>query len=359
MDARIRRHAELLVDHCTDVGADDDVIIAAPTQATDLVVALYERLGERGARPRTWWQNQRASRAYHRTMDVEDYRPTRADRSAMAAADVAILIDGRTNASELSDVDPAKRAAVSRARKPILRERLDGTRWVITKHPTPADAQRAGMSTAAWADLIYDAIDVDWDAIREHQSTLAAVLDDASTLRLVVGERTDLQLSIDGMAALNDDGRENMPGGEVATVPVVDSATGTVAIDFPVRESGREIRDARLTFDDGTVVEADASRNAALLRHVLDTDDGARRLGEIGIGTNPGIDRITHTVLLDEKMAGTVHVALGEAMSECVPDDRTYNESARHVDMLVDVSEDARLEADGDVIQRNGEFVID
>ena len=355
MDDRIENHAEILVDHCTDIGPEDDVLIKAPTPAEDLVVALYEQLGERGARPTVSWLNQRASRAYNRAMDADAYRTKEHELAAMRETDAVILVGGLTNAAEMSDVDSEKGAAAGRARQPILEERLD-KRWVITKHPTPADAQKAGMSTAAYEEFVYDAVNRDWNAQREFQQQMFDILDSASEVRVVSGDDTDLRVSVDGMNALNDYGEENMPGGEVATSPVVDGVEGTLFVDFPFRENGREVRDARFEFESGEVVEYDARRNEDVLASLVETDEGTRRLGELGVGMNRGIDRLTHNMLFDEKMGDTVHVALGAAMEECVPDDREFNESARHVDMLVDMTEDSRIEVDGEVVQRNGTF---
>lgn len=357
MDPRIRRHAEILVDHCTDVGADDDVLVGAPVAAEELVVALYEQLGERGARPTTRMRSRRAGRAYARGMDVDDFRTKEHALAEMEATDVCIFVQAGRNASETGDVDPEKAAARSRAHEPVLEERLDSTRWVITQHPTPADAQRAEMSTAAWTDYVYDAIDRDWAAQHEFHERLVPVLDDGSEVR-IVSEGTDVRMSIDGMAAVSDHGERNMPGGEVFTVPVVDSVEGTVTFDVPLYRNGRVLRDARLIFEGGDVVDHEAARGEEVLDSILETDAGARRVGELGIGTNDGIDRATGYVLFDEKMADTVHLALGTALEECVPPDRECNESATHVDLLVDVSEDARIEVDGEPFKVDGEFAV-
>jgi aminopeptidase len=358
MDDRVRRHAEVLVDHCTDVDADDNVVVRAPAAADDLVVALYGRLGERGARPTTSWVNPRAGAAYARAMDVDDFRTKDHRLAATEETDVVIMVQGARNSAESSDLDPEKAAAAGRARQPVLDARLE-TRWVITQHPTPADAQQAEMSTEAWTDFVYDAVNRDWAAQRAFQEQLVEIFDPASEVRIVAGEETDLRLSVDGMDALNDAGESNMPGGEVYTAPAVDGVEGAVAIDYPLRENGREIRDVRLEFEDGEVVDFAAGSNEDALASLLDTDEGSRRLGELGIGTNRGIDRFTHTILFDEKMGGTVHVALGNAVADAVPEGREANESARHVDLLVDVTADARIEVDGEVVQRNGTFVFE
>ncbi|WP_297888723.1 aminopeptidase [uncultured Halorubrum sp.] len=357
MDDRIRRHARVLVDHCTDVGPEDDVEIRAPTAAEDLVVALYEALGRRGARPTTVWRNPRATRAYAREMDPDDYRPKGHRVAALAETDAVILIKGARNAAETSDVDADTGRAASRAKEPLLRERLD-TRWVITQHPTPADAQRADLSAAAWRSLVYDAVDRDWAAMRERQARVADRLAAAEEVRVVAGDDTDLRFDVAGMEAYNDAGRENMPGGEVATVPTVDGVEGEVRFDHPLRRGGREAAGIRLSFAEGRVVDWAAERGADVLDSLLGTDEGARRVGELGIGTNEGVDRVTGNVLFDEKAAGTVHVALGDALSECVPDDRTGNESAVHADLIRDASADARIAFDGETVYRDGEFLI-
>jgi aminopeptidase len=353
MDERIDEHARVLVEHCTDIEASDDVLVKAPTAAEDLVVALYRHLGRRGARPMVAWRNPRASREYLRAVDPDDLRTAEHERAAMAETDAVVLVKGARNTAETGDVSREVGAAASRANQPILEERLD-TRWVITQHPTAAGAQAAGMSTAAWREYVYDAMLRDWTSQRDRQERIADRLREGEELRLTVGQRTDLSLSIDGMDAYNDDATENLPGGEVATVPVVDSATGRFAVDFPVRRGGREIEGAWLEFEAGEVIGYGARRNEAALESVLDTDGGARRLGEFGIGTNPGVDRISHDTLFDEKMGGTVHVALGQAMAECVPAERTTNESAVHVDLLADIREDASLTVDGESLRQDG-----
>lgn len=358
MDERVRRHAEVLVDHCIDAGADDDVEVRAPTAAEDLVVALYEALGRRGARPTTVWRNPRATRAYAREMDPDDFRPKEHRVAALAETDAVILVKGARNAATTSDVGGETGAAASRAKEPLLRERLE-TRWVITQHPTAADAQRADLSTAAWRSLVYDAVDRDWAAVRERQARVADRLAAADDLRLVVGGNTDLRLDVAGMGAYNDAGEENMPGGEVATVPAVDGVEGTVRFDRPLRRGGREVDGVRLEFADGRVVDHAAERGESVLDDLLDTDAGARRVGELGIGTNKGIGEVTGNVLFDEKAAGTVHLALGDAVAECVPEGRTANESAVHADLVLDASEDARIELDGETVYRDGSFAID
>ncbi|PSQ38217.1 aminopeptidase [Halobacteriales archaeon SW_5_70_135] len=355
MDDSVRRHAEVLVEHSIEASAGDQVLIRAPTAAEELVVALYERLGAVDARPETLWTDRRADRAYLERVDADAVITRETRLAATEAADAVVLVKAPRNAAEGSDVSGEVARARGEAKQPVLDARLDG-RWVITVHPTAAAAQRAETSTAAYRDLVHDAVDRDWAAHAERQSGLAERLREAEKLRLVAGETTDLRLSVTGMDVYVDDATENLPGGEVATAPVPDSVEGTVRADAPLVRGGETIEGARLTFEDGRVVDHDAERNAAALGRLLDRDEGARRLGEVGVGTNRGLDRFVGDVLFDEKVGGTVHVALGRSMEECVPEGRPFNESAVHADAVVDTREDARLEVDGEVVLRDGRF---
>ncbi|WP_435099140.1 aminopeptidase [Halarchaeum sp. P4] len=358
MDPRVREHAAVLVDDCMDVAAEDDVIVIAPSVADDLVVALHERLGELGAHPLTLWNDSTALRAYFRAMDPADFRLPEHELAAMEAADVVIMIGGSENVAETSDVAPETMSARSRAREPVFNTRVE-KRWVITQHPAPGNAQKAEMSTDAYADFVYDAVNKDWEAQREFQAQMVQLLEEGEEVRIVSGDTTDLTMSIAGMHGENDAGTANMPAGEAFTVPRPESVEGEVLFDKPLLRQGRELTDVSLTFEDGRVVDYDAAEHVDLLEATLDTDEGARSLGELGIGMNRDIDRFTYNMLFDEKMGDTVHLALGDAIDDCVPEGTTANESAIHVDMIVDMSEDSRIEIDGEVVQQNGTFVFE
>ncbi|MFC7201085.1 aminopeptidase [Halospeciosus flavus] len=361
MDSRIRDHADVIVDHSTDVQAGDRVVVSAPPAAEDLAVAVYERLAEEGATPvmlaggQKLYGEDRASRAFLRTVDTDDLAEPEHLTALYEETDVAIRIRAPDNATEQSDVDEETNAAYQRAVKPT-REILLSTRWCLTQYPTAGAAQLAGMSTEAYEEFVWNAVNKDWETQREHQEQMVERLDAADEVRIVSGDETDLTMSVAGMKTLNDYGEHNLPGGEVFTAPVPDSVEGEVLFDKPLYHNGREVEDAFLRFEDGEVVEHSAARNEETLTEILETDAGARRLGELGIGMNRDIDRFTYNMLFDEKMGDTVHLAVGMAYAECVPEDREPNDSATHVDMIVDMSEDSRIELDGDVVQRNGTF---
>ena len=355
MDPRIRQHAEILVEHSTAVEPDDDVLVQVRPVAEDLAVALAEKLGEVGANPSIELTSARADRAYLRASDPEDVGVSDSRLAEVEAADVVIIAKGSRNAAERSDVPSEMTTAHREARRPVTEERMS-KRWVGTQFPAPGEAQRAEMSTEGYADFVYDAVLKDWDAQREHQEQLVEILDPADEVRIVSGDETDVTMSVEGMIAVNDYGEMNLPGGEVYTAPVPDSVEGEVLFDIPVVRSGREIEDAHLRFEGGEVVEHSAAKNEGLLTELLNVDEGARRVGELGIGMNRDIDRFTRNLIFDEKMGDTVHLAVGNAYDHCVPDDREANGSAVHVDMLVDMSEDSFVEVDGEIVQRNGTF---
>jgi aminopeptidase len=353
MDPRIRKHAEIIADHSTAIEESDNVIISAPSVASDLVVALHEVLGDRGANPLSLDADDRAKRALLRSR--EEFETPSHEQALMDETDVFIHLRANENATETSDVDPETTVAYSVAQQPVREERLS-KRWCLTQFPASANAQLAGMSTEAYENFVWDAINKDWDEQREFQREMVEILDPAEAVRIVSGEDTDITMSVAGNHTLNDYGEKNLPGGEVFTAPVIDSVDGSVFFDKPLYHQGREITEVFLEFEDGEVVEHSAGNNEDLLTEVLHTDEGARRLGELGIGMNRDIDRFTYNMLFDEKMGDTVHMAVGMAYGECVGEDNEENESAVHVDMIVDMSEDSRIEVDGEVVQRDGTF---
>ena len=358
MDPRIREHAEVLVDHSTEIKQGDHVLIRGQPAAEDLIVAVNELCGERGAITSVSMNSSRAGRAYMRALDEEHVALNEMALAEIEAADAMISVRGQENMSEQSDVPSEIRQQQSAANKPIQQEYLD-KRWNGTQFPTPSGAQKAEMSTEAYEEFVWSAVNKDWDAVEAYQSQLVDILADAEEVHIRSGETTDVRMSIAGNVVKNDCGKHNMPGGEVFTAPVADSVDGEVLFDKPVMVHGREVLGARLVFEDGEVVEHDAEKNADVLTSLLETDDGARYLGELGIGMNRDIDEFTYNMLFDEKMGDTVHMAIGMAYEDTVGEENERNDSAVHTDMIVDMSEDSFIEVDGERIQEDGTFVFE
>jgi aminopeptidase len=277
------------------------------------------------------------------------------ERYVMENADALIAIEAPENTRARSAYDPARFEAFLRGSRPLLERQVTrDIAWVGCQYPTPALAQDAGMSTSAFADLLFDACLRDWDAERERMQRYADRFDAAEQVR-IVGAGTDLTLGIAGRSFKVDAGGANIPGGEFFTSPLEDSAEGVIHFsEFPAPWAGREIPGIRLRFEGGRVVDASADAAEELLFSQLDADDGSRRLGELGIGCNPAITRSFRNTLFDEKIDGTVHLALGAGIKEV----GGTNESSIHWDIVKDLRRGGRLELDGAVVQEEGKWLI-
>ena len=245
--------------------------------------------------------------------------------------------------------------AIQAAYRPAMKRLMNhDIPWVACQYPTAALAQEAGIGTESFAEVLYSSVLLDWAAEGERMRGIAAHFDAASDVH-IVGDRTDLRLSIEGRRMKVDALGANLPGGEFFGCPVEDSAEGEISFgDFPAVYRGREVSGIRLRFSHGVVVDASADANEAYLIETLDTDAGARRLGELGIGCNPGITRFMKNTLFDEKMDGTVHVALGNSYTDL----GGVNESAIHWDLVKDLRlPGSRIELDGTLVQSEGAWL--
>jgi aminopeptidase len=361
MDERVHEHARTLVEWSARVEPGDDVVVEVGEGAHDLGVAVAAALGERDANMVTLYGSPEMERAHRLAHDGEFDADPEYELALYERADAALFLRGSRNATATADVPSERSQAYSRARQGI-REARFGTDWVSTVHPTRAMAQAAGMSAEAYRDFVYDAILRDWEALAEEMARLKTVLDGGETVRLRKAGgpvETDLTMSIAGRTAVNSAASvaydsHNLPSGEVFTAPY--DTAGVVRFDVPLTLEGTRVRNVTLTFEGGEVVDWAAEQGEAALETVLTTDEGARRLGELGVGMNRSIDRFTDSILFDEKMGDTVHLAVGRAYDACLPEGEVGNESAVHVDLITDVSEDSSLTVDGEVVQRNGRF---
>jgi aminopeptidase len=346
--------AALLCDWCLDVHERDYVLVFTTPRAASVVRALNRAMISRGA----WPPGIRiaipglAEDFYRLAPDdlLDNYTPQ--DLAEMERTDAYLRIDAPENTRALTGIDPATVARAARARQPVQEVRM-GKRWCGTLWPTPALAQDAGMSDDDYAAFVERALFLDrpdpvaaWRELSDRQQTVVDRLNEAREIH-IEAPGTDLRLRVDGRTWINSNGRRNMPSGEVFTGPIEDSANGTVRFTIPSSPRGVLVEDVTLTFEDGRVTTATAARGQDYLDAALATDPGARFLGEIGIGTNPGIDRPTGAILLDEKMAGTVHLALGRSY----PETGGRNSSALHWDLLCDLRAGGRLTADGEAIE--------
>jgi aminopeptidase len=342
--------AELVCDWCLEVSDGQQVLVAATTLAEPLVTALHRALLERGAWPLlrlTPAGLQRDFYDYALDRHLDGFAPF--ELSEAGAVDASLRIDAPGDVRALDEVDPARIARAMGARRPIQAARLS-RRWCVTIWPTPALAEEAGMPQPEYEAFLTRALFLDrpdpvsaWRALAARQQALVERLADARELR-IQAERTDLRLGVEGRCWMNSNGQRNMPSGEVFTGPHEDSAEGTIRFTIPSNPRGVHVDGVELTFSAGEVIAARADTGADYLHTALASDAGARRLGELGIGTNGGIDRATGSTLLDEKIAGTVHLALGRSY----PETGGTNESALHWDLVCDLRNGGRLAVDGE-----------
>lgn len=359
-DPRDRAYAELLVDTCVGVRSGWQVLVLGSPAARPLLEEIVRLIAERDAYALlrvTFGSSLGGSRVWWRTAPLERLAVAAPiEQHALESCDALIAVEAPENTRDAADVSAERMAALQGAYRPAM-ERLfrHEVPWVGCQYPTPALAQEAGMATEEFADFLYGACLLDWDAERERMQRLADRFDAADEVR-IVAKGTDLRLSLAGRVMEVDAGGMNIPGGEFFGCPVEDSAEGVIAFsEFPAVYAGRELRGIRLRFESGGVVEASAETNEDYLLEVLDSDEGSRQLGELGIGCNPGITRYMRNTLFDEKIDGTVHLALGNGM----PSLGGENVSRIHWDLVKDLrAAGTRIELDGDVVQRDGAWLL-
>jgi aminopeptidase len=345
--------AALLCEWCLEVEEGQQVLVSSTTLAEPIVGALHRALLERGAWPlvRLAGPEQQADfYAHARDHHLDGFAPF--ELTEAEAVDARIAIDAPGNTRALARVDPGLVSRALSARRPLQEARL-ARRWCGTIWPTAALAQEAAMSERDYTAFLAEALFLNrsdpvgaWAELSSRQAALVERLADAREVR-IEAEGTDLRLRVGGRRWINSDGRRNMPSGEVFTGPLEDSASGTIRFTVPSRSRGVEVDGVQLRFEAGEVVAAHADRGVQYLQSALATDPGARRLGELGIGTNIGIDRATGSTLLDEKIAGTVHLALGRSY----PETGGTNSSALHWDLICDLRAGGQLTVDGEPLE--------
>jgi aminopeptidase len=361
-DPRVQNLATILVGYSVGVKKGETVYINGPSAAEPLMIAVYDEVLKAGGLPVVAVSLEgQLSSFFASASDAQLDWVSPVESWAAHEADCRIAIGADTNTRELSAVAPDRQTR----RQAASRELMDTTlaraakgdhRWVYTIFPTNAYASDAEMSLTEFEDFYFRAClaeDSDplgaWVKASEECKRLAEWVDGRSEVR-VTAPGTDITLGIEGRSVIACAGANNMPDGEFFTGPVEDSVEGEVSFDLPAMVSGREVAGVRMRFESGKVVDATADRGEEFLIELLETDEGAKRLGELGIGTNYGIDRGTRDVLLDEKIGGTVHMAVGASY----PESGGLNESAVHTDLVCDLRRGGKIEVDGEMLQENG-----
>ncbi len=366
-DPRLAKLADILVTYSVSVKKGDLVLIRGPVPAEPLVIEVCRAVVTAGGRPHVRMWPEETEEVLLRCGSAKQLETTDPlVLNEVRTIDAMIAISGGRNSRYLSDCDPKKQALAGQGRRPVLElfmKRMSAKhnplRWVGTQMPTDSAAQDAEMSTRRFADFVFDAGLLNarnpiaaWKKLATAQQRMCNALSRRRELRFRNGDGTDLRVGVEGRTWINCDGRNNFPDGEVFTAPIEDATEGVVQYRLAAMHGGREVTDVRLEFKSGRVVDCSASKNEEFLIRMLDQDRGARRLGEIALGTNYRIKRHVRNTLFDEKIGGTFHAALGAAY----PESGGRNKSALHWDMVCDLRRGGVVEADGKLISRNGRF---
>ncbi|MBI4278755.1 MAG: aminopeptidase [Armatimonadetes bacterium] len=361
----LARWARVLVEYSLRIGAGQMVRIAGTELAAPLIRAVYLEVLRKGAHPFTRVTLDALEEIFFRhASDDQITFISELDRLEVERMDATLSIDGRWNTRALTSVDPKRISRRGEARRPLQQRALQRSaegalRWCVTQYPSHAEAQEAEMSLEEYRDFVAHACALDredpvawWESVAREQARVIARLSGVKTLR-IIGPDIDLTVALEGRTWINAAGEYNFPDGEIFTGPIESATDGHVRFTFPVIFRGREVQDVRLVFREGRVVEAEAAKGAELLHAMLDLDAGARTLGEFAFGLNYGIQRHSRNVLFDEKIGGTVHMALGAGY----PETGSRNVSGLHWDLICDLRRGGEVLADGTLIYRDGRFV--
>ncbi len=363
-DPRIEKLAKLIVNYSINTKKNDEVMIAAPVEAEPLALEMCREVLRAGAHPIMNPIFERTGEIFFE--EAKDHQlnfcsPYKKFMYENLNGLIHILADSNTRM--LSNVQPEKMAKVSAATREIhdiflKRGASKELKWCGMPFPTNAMAQEASMSLSEYERFVYSACMVDkrdpiaeWKKVKKTQQKMVNTLNKVSTLEFY-GLDTELKMSVKGRKWINCCGDHNMPDGEVFTSPVENSVSGQIRFTFPGIYMGKEIEDMTLEFRKGKIVNAKAEKGQELLRSLIDIDDGAKRLGEVAIGTNHGIKKFTKTILFDEKLGGTIHMAIGSGY----PETKSKNRSAIHWDMIKDMKK-GEIIADGQTVYKNGKWL--
>lgn len=366
IDSRLEKLADLLVNYSVTVRAHDKVAILGGKIASPLLKQIYIKTLQAGGFPMIYTREPEIDELLYQYGSREQIEYIHeAYRIIAEKYDVRIVVLGDENTRSLTRVDPGKTVWYSQARKSLSQTMMQRSatgelRWVIAPYPTNAYAQDAEMSLNEYEDFLFKACMPDitdpigyWQKLSVDQTRITSWLANKNKIHLT-GLETDLWLDVSGRKFINCDGHFNIPDGEVFTGPVENSAEGQVYFSYPAIENGHEVTGIRLWFHQGKVIKATADKGEEFLNKTLDTDQGSRYIGEFAIGTNKGITAFTREILFDEKIGGSFHLALGMGY----PESGSLNQSAIHWDMVCDLRNCGEITADGELLYRDGNFVI-
>jgi aminopeptidase len=352
-DHRLIEFAGMLLEHSLKLKEGENLVIRTGNLAKPLIDECYRKAIDKGANafvhvlsgPQTKYFMENANEKQMENIST-------IYEGIYDKADAVLVIEAPENTKHLSNVDPKRNMEYNKALSPVLKKIMD-KRWVLTNYPVEAFAQDANMSLEEYEDFLFDAVLVDYEKMDRDMDKILDVFDNADVIR-IVGNDTDLTFSIKGRKGTKCSGQNNVPDGEVYYAPVTNSANGHIYYEFPAIRYGNQVDGVRLEFKDGKIINAKSASNEKFLNQMLDMDEGARYLGEFGIGLNYGIKKFIKNILFDEKIGGTIHLAAGNAYDGSGGD----NSSVLHWDMIKELRTFGEIYADGKLIQKNGIYLI-
>ncbi len=365
-DYRVENQAKIIVEYCLSVKPKDRVAVIGSTLAEPLMLAMQREVYRAGGYPHLIATFPGAD--YIRFSEANDNQLEYVSpimKMAFEEFECLASLYSMANTRALTNIDPAKQGRVVKAQAEIMKRYMERAatgelKWAVTMFPTNAHAQDAEMSLAEFEDYVYSTMYADtddpvkeWRRIHDEQQHYVAWLSGKKKL-VVKGPNVDLTLSIKDRAFINADGVDNMPSGEIFTSPIEDSTEGWIRFTYPAIEMGRQVEGIELKIEKGKVVKATAKKNEAFLLEMLEVDKGARYVGEFAIGTNKRINRFIKNILYDEKIGGTIHMALGAGFEEI----GGKNKSGIHWDMICDMRDGGQIFVDGELFYESGEFKV-
>ncbi len=360
------RLAKVLTEYSVPIQKGDLVLIRTNISAEPFVLALYEAVLRRGANPIVEASLPGLNEIFFRLAndDQIDY-PNPILMEMIDRIDVLFSVISETNTKSLAGVDPARMARRQKAQKPFIEKYFkriadQSLRWNITAWPTPSSAQEAEMGLLDYTEFVYKACGLDhddpvayWQGFKTRQEKLVNWLDGKSHAE-IKGPGVDLSFDFKARPWVSCHGTVNFPDGEIFTSPIEDTVNGHVEFSYPTMYGGRMVDGVKLVFKDGRAVEASAEKNGDYFLSQIDLDEGGRTLGEFAIGTNMGIQQFTGETLFDEKIGGTIHMALGESIAEL----KGVNKSQIHWDIVHSMRDGGEIRIDGELFYRAGEFMV-
>lgn len=351
-DIRCEKLATVLLNHSLKIKAGENLVIRSNYNGKPLVDEVYKQAINAGLNVFTHVLIDEQTKVFMENATEEQFEnANKFLEAAYEMADAFVVIESPDNVKHLSKVDSDKNMRYNKARSSLIKK-ITNKRWVMTNFPTHSFAQEADMSLEEYENMLFDATLVDYQQMDKEMDKIIELFDKAEKVR-IVGKDTDLTFSIKGRKGIKCSGTNNIPDGEVFYAPITDSANGHIYYEFPGIRYGVQVDGIRLEFKDGKVVKATADKNEEFLNKMLDTDEGARFLGEFGIGLNYGIQKFIKNILFDEKIGGTIHLAVGNAYE----DSGGENRSMIHWDMIKELRVDGKIYIDGRLVQQNGTFI--